>query len=111
LSSHSYAYDRSGNKGPGGYFQKLSLKKINLRQGLPKLRQFIFGAVDCEPGAIRNGQRLLEQGENVANMFQKTLGALIALPAMRLVCAKGSRKNNFTFLCADALVPGCVAKA
>jgi hypothetical protein len=24
---------------------------------------------------------------------------------------KGSRKNNFTFLCADALVPGCVAKA
>jgi hypothetical protein len=24
---------------------------------------------------------------------------------------KGSRKNKFTFLCADALVPGCVAKA
>jgi hypothetical protein len=39
-------------------------------QGFSNLRQFIFGAMDCEPGAVRDGQCLLEQGTNVFGVFQ-----------------------------------------
>jgi hypothetical protein len=57
-------------------------------QGFSNLRQFIFGAMDCEPGAVRDGQCLLEQGTNVFGVFQKTVGVGISLSAMNLFSVK-----------------------
>jgi len=87
--------------------QNKVLKKVNVRQWLSKFRQFIFGAMDCEPGAIRNGQCLLEQRKNVFDMLQKTFGILISLPAMRFICTEaptvGSNSAFVTGFC-DELI-------